>query len=62
MTMVIDDSLPEEKLQKVKLQCLDLYQSPQVSILHLTKVLGHLTYIVALTYLKKMGGVLRTRK
>ena len=34
--------LPEEKLQKVKLQCLDLYQSPQVSILQLTKVLGHL--------------------
>ena len=35
-------SLPEEKLQKVKLQCLDLYQSLQVSILQLTKVLGHL--------------------
>ena len=31
-------SLPEEKLQKVKLQCLDLYQSPQVSILQLMKV------------------------
>ena len=34
-------SLPEEKLQKVKL-CLDLYQRPQVSILQLMKVLGHL--------------------
>ena len=38
--------LPEEKLQKVKLQCLDLYQSPQVSILQLTKVLGHLMSII----------------
>ena len=35
-------SLPQEKLQKVKLQCLDLYQSLQVSILQMTKVLGHL--------------------
>ena len=35
-------SLPKEKLQKVKLQCLDMYQSPQVSILQLTKVLGRL--------------------
>ena len=39
-------SIPDEKLQKVKLQCLDLYQSPQVSILQLTKVLGHLTSII----------------
>ena len=37
------NSLPEEKLQKVKLQCLDLYQSPQVLILQLKKVLRHLT-------------------
>ena len=36
-------SLPEEKLQKVKFQYLHLYQSPQVSILQLTKVLGDLT-------------------
>ena len=35
--------LPEEKPQKVKLQCLDLYQSPQVSILQLTKMLEHFT-------------------
>ena len=35
-------SLPEEKLQKVQLQCLDLYQSPQVSILQLKKGLEHL--------------------
>ena len=32
-------SIPEDKLQKIKLQCLELYQSPQVSILQLTKVL-----------------------
>ena len=37
-----EDSLSEEKLQKVKLQCLDLYQRPQVSILQLKKGLGHL--------------------
>ena len=36
-------SLPEKKFRKLKLQCLDLYQSPQVSILQLTKMLGHLT-------------------
>ena len=36
-------SLPEEKLQKVKLQCLDLHQSLQVPILQMTKVLGYLT-------------------
>ena len=36
-------SLPEEKLQKVQLQCLDLHQSPQMSILQLIKVLGYLT-------------------
>ena len=35
-------SLPQEKLQKVKLQCLDLYQSLQVSVLQMAKVLGHL--------------------
>lgn len=36
-------SLPEDKLQKGKLQCNDLSQSPHVSILQLTKLLGHLT-------------------
>ena len=35
--------LLEEKLQKVKLQCLDLYQCPYVSVLQLGKVSGHLT-------------------
>ena len=39
----VDFSLPEKNFQKVKLQCLDLYESPQVSILQLTKVLGRLT-------------------
>ena len=37
------NSLPEEKLEKLKLQCVDLYQSPQVSTIQFTKVLGHLT-------------------
>ena len=32
-------SLPEEKTQKIKLKCLELY----VSILELTQVLDHLT-------------------
>ena len=32
-----------KKPQKLKLQCLYLYQSPQASILQLKKVLGHLT-------------------
>ena len=36
-------SLPEEKLQKVKLRFEDLYQSPHVSILQLIKLLEHLT-------------------
>ena len=35
-------SLPEKKLQKVEIQCLDMYQNPQMPILKLTKVLGHL--------------------
>ena len=35
-------SLPEEELQKVKLRFVDLYQSPQVSILQLIKLLEHL--------------------
>ena len=39
-------SLSEEKLQKWKLYCLDLYQSPQVSYLQLTKGLGHLTLTI----------------
>ena len=39
----ISFSLPKDKLQKIKLQCLGLYQTLQVSILQLKKVLGHLT-------------------
>ena len=39
-------SLPEEKLQKVKLQCLNFYQNPQISILELTKLFGHLTQTI----------------
>ena len=35
-------SLPEEELQKVKLRFVDLYQSSQVSILQLIKLLEHL--------------------
>ena len=35
-------SLPWEKLEKIKIQCLDLYKSSEVSILQLTKILGHL--------------------
>ena len=38
-SMEMTISLPEEKLQNVKLECLDFHQSPQVSILQLTKVL-----------------------
>ena len=38
--------LLEEKLQKVKLQCLDLYQCPYVSVLQLGKVSGHLTWLI----------------
>ena len=36
-------SLPEKKLQRMELQCLDLCKVPKVSILQLTKVLAHLT-------------------
>ena len=36
-------SLPQEKVQKIKLKCQILYQSHHVSILELTKALGHLS-------------------
>ena len=36
-------SIPEKKLQRMELQCLDLCKIPKVSILQLTKVLAHLT-------------------
>ena len=36
-------SLPQEKVQKIKLKCQNLYQSHNVSISELIKVLGHLT-------------------
>ena len=48
-------SLPEEKLQKVKLRCLDLYQSPQVSILQLTKMLGHLMSTIQAVLLARLN-------
>lgn len=35
-------SVPEEKTAKIKLKCLEFYQSYHVSILELTKVLVHL--------------------
>ena len=34
-------SVPEEKTAKIKLKCLEFYQSHDVSILELTKVLFH---------------------
>ena len=36
-------SLPEEKIQKIKVKCLELYQNHHVSILELTKILGNIT-------------------
>ena len=37
------NSLPEEKIQKIKPKFLELYQSHHVSVLELWKVLDHLT-------------------
>ena len=42
--------LPEDKPQKVKLQYLGLYQSLQMSIFQLTKVLGHLTSTTRMSF------------
>ena len=39
-------SFPEQKLQKVKLQCLDLYQSTKLSTVQLTKVCDRTSYII----------------
>ena len=36
-------SIPQEKFQKIKLKCQNLYQSHHVSISELTKVLGNLS-------------------
>ena len=47
--------LPEKKLQKVKLQYLDLYQSPQVSILQLTKVLVYLFSTIQAVLLARLN-------
>ena len=39
-------SFPEQKLQKVKLQCLDLYQSTKLSTVQLTKVCDRTSYVI----------------
>ena len=36
-------SLPQKKLQSIKLMFQDMYQNPETTALELTKVLGHMT-------------------
>ena len=39
-------SLPQEKVQKIKCQCLEVYRAQEISLLELTRLLGTLTSTV----------------